>query len=67
MNVSIVTARKSVNIRLKILLPLVYLPVYGLALICSIVLQGILKVINLDDYVDKRLLHTSEVVQQIIC
>ena len=44
------------NAVLKILLPSVSFPVYGLALVCSIVLQGILKLINLDEYVDKKII-----------
>lgn len=44
-----------VNAILKMLLPSVSFPVYGLALVCSIVLQGILKIVNLDEYVDKKI------------
>ena len=39
---------------LKILLPEFSLPIYSLALICSIVLQFILKGLKLDDYIDKK-------------
>lgn len=45
-----------VNAVLKILLPSVSFPVYGLALVCSIVLQGALKLVNLDEYVDKKII-----------
>ncbi len=45
-----------VNTGLKILLPSVSFPVYGLALICSIILQRMLKIINLDEYVDKKII-----------
>ncbi len=45
-----------VNTILKSLLPFVSFPVYGLALICSIVLQRFLKLVSLDDYVDKRII-----------
>ncbi len=44
------------NTGLKILFPAVSFPVYGLALLCSIFLQGILKIIKLDDYVDKKII-----------
>ncbi len=43
-----------VNRGLKILLPSVTFPVYGLALLCSIALQMILKSVKLAPYVDKR-------------
>lgn len=43
-----------VNAILKSLLPSVSFPVYGLALICSIILQNFLKLVRLDDYVDKK-------------
>lgn len=43
-----------VNRGLKILLPSVSFPIYGLALLCSIALQGLLKRAKLAPYVDKR-------------
>lgn len=46
----------AVNAGLKWLLPSVSFPVYGLALVCSIVLQGVLKVVGLDEYVDKKII-----------
>lgn len=55
-----------INTGLKAILPAVSFPVYGLALVCSIILQGILKMVKLDDYVDKKSLHTLEVAQLII-
>lgn len=45
-----------VNTGLKAVLPSVSFPVYGLALICSIFVQGILKLLKMDDYVDKRII-----------
>lgn len=45
-----------VNAGLKAVLPSVSFPVYGLALICSIFVQGILKLLKMDDYVDKRII-----------
>lgn len=45
-----------VNTGLKAALPSVSFPVYGLALICSIFVQGILKLLKMDDYVDKRII-----------
>ena len=45
-----------VNTGLKIIMPSVSFPVYGLALVCSIILQGILRIIKLDDYVDKNII-----------
>lgn len=45
-----------VNTVLKVLIPSVSFPVYGLALVCSIILQGILKLLGLDTYVDKRII-----------
>ncbi len=45
-----------VNAGLKALLPSISFPVYGLALVCSIILQGLLKRINLDEYVDKKII-----------
>lgn len=45
-----------VNTILKSLLPDVSFPVYGLALICSIILQSFLKLVRLDDYVDKKII-----------
>lgn len=44
-----------VNTGLKILIPSVSFPVYGLALLCSIALQSVLKVFKMDDYVDKKI------------
>lgn len=45
-----------VNSWLKIILPQISFPVYGLALLCSIALQAALKVLKMDDYVDKRVI-----------
>lgn len=45
-----------VNTILKSLLPSVSFPVYGLALICSIILQNFLKLVRLDEYVDKKII-----------
>lgn len=45
-----------VNTGLKIIMPSVSFPVYGLALVCSIILQGVLRIIKLDDYVDKNII-----------
>ena len=45
-----------VNTGLKIILPSVSFPVYGLALVCSIILQSILRIIKLDEYVDKNII-----------
>lgn len=45
-----------VNTGLKAVLPSVSFPVYGLALICSIFVQGFLKLLKMDDYVDKRII-----------
>ena len=45
-----------INTGLKAILPAVSFPVYGLALVCSIILQGILKMVKLDDYVDKKII-----------
>lgn len=45
-----------INNELKILIPSVSFPVYGIALICSVVLQGILKLLKLDGYVDKKII-----------
>lgn len=42
-----------VNSYLKVLFPAVSFPVYGLALLCSIAVQFILKLVKLDGYVDK--------------
>lgn len=44
-----------VNTGLKKFLPSVSFPVYGLALICSIILQAALKLLKLDEYVDKKI------------
>lgn len=46
----------ALNAGLKVVLPKVSFPVYGLALVCSIVLQGILKLVRLDDFVDKKII-----------
>lgn len=43
-----------VNRGLKLLLPAVTFPIYGLALLCSIALQAILKAVKLAPYVDKQ-------------
>lgn len=45
-----------VNIVLKNIITISFLSVYGLALVCSIVLQGILKLVDLDEYVDKKII-----------
>lgn len=45
-----------INSQLKLLFPTISFPVYGLALICSIIVQGILKLLKLDSYVDKRII-----------
>ena len=45
-----------INTGLKIIMPSVSFPVYGLALVCSIILEGILRIIKLDDYVDKNII-----------
>lgn len=45
-----------VNTILKSLLPSISFPVYGLALICSIILQNFLKLVRLDEYVDKKII-----------
>lgn len=44
------------NTWLKVLFPQVSFPVYGLALLCSIALQAILKTLKMEDYVDKRVI-----------
>lgn len=44
------------NTGLKWLMPSVSFPIYGLALICSIVLQLVLKLLGLDEYVDKKII-----------
>lgn len=44
------------NSWLKILFPKVSFPVYGLALLCSIVLQFVLKCLKMDNYVDKKII-----------
>lgn len=43
-----------VNVGLKAILPQVSFPVYGLALLCSIALQALLKLVKMDSYVDKQ-------------
>lgn len=45
-----------INKGLKAVLPAVSFPVYGLALLCSIALQWALKIVKLDDYVDKKII-----------
>lgn len=45
-----------INAGLKFLFPAMSFPTYGLALICSIVLQGVLKLFKLDLYVDKKII-----------
>ena len=42
------------NSGLKMVLPGVSFPVYGLALICSVILQYITKLLKLDNYIDKQ-------------
>lgn len=44
------------NYELKKLMPSVSFPIYGLSLICSIILQGFLKIVKLDEYVDRRII-----------
>lgn len=44
-----------VNTGLKVLIPSVSFPVYGLALLCSIALQFVLKTFKMDAYVDKKI------------
>lgn len=36
--------------------PQLSIPVYGLALLCSVALQGILRLLKMDDYVDKQII-----------
>lgn len=45
-----------VNRLLKMIFPAMSFPIYGLALICSIFLQKTLKIVGLDDYVDKKII-----------
>lgn len=45
-----------INAGLKALFPAVSFPVYGLALLCSIMLQRILKIVRLDEFVDKKII-----------
>lgn len=45
-----------VNTLLKIIFPSISFPVYGLALICSIFVQYILKIMKMDAYVDKKII-----------
>lgn len=45
-----------INAGLKIVLPSVSFPVYGIALVCGVILQGVLKLLKLDSYVDKRII-----------
>lgn len=44
------------NMGLKQLLPSLSFPVYGLALIISLILQQVLKLLKMDQYVDKRVI-----------
>lgn len=44
-----------INEGLKIILPSVSFPIYGLALICSIIVQNILKIVHMNQYVDKKI------------
>lgn len=45
-----------VNMGLKVLIPSLAFPLYGLALLCSVVLQKALKSIKMDSYVDRRII-----------
>lgn len=45
-----------VNMGLKALIPSLAFPLYGLALLCSVVLQRMLKLIKMDSYVDRRVI-----------
>ncbi|MCI6242151.1 MAG: hypothetical protein PUC55_09025 [Lachnospiraceae bacterium] len=45
-----------INSGLKILVPSISFPVYGIALVCGVILQSILKLLKLDAYVDKRII-----------
>lgn len=45
-----------INAGLKIVLPSVSFPVYGIALVCGVILQGVLKLLKLDSYVDKKII-----------
>lgn len=45
-----------INSGLKTLFPQMSFPVYGLALVCSIFVQAILKKIKLDEYIDKNII-----------
>lgn len=44
-----------INEGLKIIFPSVSFPIYGLALICSIIVQHVLKAFHMDQYVDKKI------------
>lgn len=44
-----------VNMGLKVLIPSLSFPLYGLALLCSVALQNVLKLIKMDSYVDRRI------------
>lgn len=48
-----VGAAYAVNNMLRVILPSISFPVYGLALICSVVLQKLLRMMKLDRYIDK--------------
>lgn len=45
-----------INHILKLVLPQVSFPVYGLALLCSIVVQMFLRMLKMDAYIDKRII-----------
>lgn len=45
-----------INTGLKIAFPSISFPVYGLALICSIIVQGVLRLLKMDSYVDKKII-----------
>lgn len=45
-----------VNMGLKVLIPSLAFPLYGLALLCGVALQKILKLIKMDSYVDRQII-----------
>lgn len=45
-----------INHYLQILFPSISIPIYGIALVCGFGLQGLLKLVKLDDYVDQRVI-----------
>lgn len=45
-----------INNGLKIVFPAISFPIYGLALICSIVVQCVLKFLRMEEYVDKKII-----------